>query len=191
MSPCTAQPQNKASQISCTVLTHHLTPPLPDPISCPLSCLLDYLAPSIAISIKQNFYRVLGLFSMMPLHIIIGKCANSTVSSSNWNTLFEAHNVWSHPAGTNSSSGTGKRSWEESGDQARKVSGSDENSSLGDLENMAQGAHHAWCGTKESAELSASAPGAKTSLYPFVLLQSADEWISNSLEIVSLHGPGD
>lgn len=69
--------------------------------------------------------------------------------------------MWSHPAGMNSSLGTGRRSWEELGEQARKVPGSEEKGSLGDLDNLARGAHHAWRDTKQSAELSASSPGAK------------------------------
>lgn len=75
--------------------------------------------------------------------------------------------MWSHPAGTNSSLGIGKRNWEEPGDQARKVPGSEENSSLGDLENLAWGAHHAWCSTKCSEELSASSPRCKFIIVPF------------------------
>lgn len=158
--PCTAQPQNKASQIRCTALIHHHTPLLPSHAPFPASG--DALPVPLLFLSKQNFCRVSGLFSMMALHIIIGKCVNSAVSFSNWNTLFGAHEVWSHPAGTNSSLRTGKRSWEEPGDQARKVPGSEEKGSLGHLENLERGAHDSWCGTRRSAELSASSPGAKT-----------------------------
>lgn len=120
-------------------------------LSCPCHC---YFCKS------KTFTEFLSLFSMT-LHIIIGKGVNSTVSFSKCNMRFEAHSVWSHPAGTISSLGTGKRSWEEPGDQARKVPGSEESSSLGDLENLAWGPHHAWCGT-EGADLNASSPAAKT-----------------------------
>lgn len=58
--PFTAQSQNKASQISHIVLTHHLIPLLPASISCPLSCLLECLSPSIVISVKAKLLQSFG-----------------------------------------------------------------------------------------------------------------------------------
>lgn len=156
--PCTAQPWGKAKP-------HRMFGPAPCPHTSrqppshgPFPASWKVLPFPLLFLWKQNFYRVWGLFCMTSLHIIIGKRVKSLVSFSNWNTPAGTREVWSAPAGTDASLGAGRRSWEEPGEQVRRVAGSGEKSSTGGTENLARGARRAWQGTKHGAEPSAAAP---------------------------------